>query len=297
MSIITAVGIDRGGTSVRFLAFDSRGKQICRAVAPSPSIEKFPALIIKILDKWKAPGKLSLVIATKGAWTHSWKKSFLKKALAKRAAEIEVISDMEAAHTGALGGKPGVIIISGTGSAAFAIDPLGEMAKAGGKGPEKGDEGSGYWIASKYLGAKGKKPLFNPGKTGQTAAYAKTVIEKAREGDPAAAAVVNLAHIHLCTLILDLIKRLFLKPPVAISWGGSVMENDFFRDGVRKMLETFYGKEKFRLTAPLMSPVEAAARLALVKATEAKQARQATEAKKERTGGIQGRCKGLGKRG
>ena len=50
-------------------------------------------------------------------------------------------------------GRSGVVVIAGTGSAAYGIDTAGKQASAGGWGYLLGDEGSGYWIALRALNA------------------------------------------------------------------------------------------------------------------------------------------------
>lgn len=67
--------------------------------------------------------------------------------------ELEVTTDARIALEGAVGEPPGAIVISGTGSAAYALDEGGREALAGGWGPVLGDEGSGYWIAREGLTA------------------------------------------------------------------------------------------------------------------------------------------------
>lgn len=48
---------------------------------------------------------------------------------------------------------PGVVLISGTGSIAYGVNPQGQAARAGGWGTSLGDEGSGYWIGRRALKA------------------------------------------------------------------------------------------------------------------------------------------------
>ncbi len=50
-------------------------------------------------------------------------------------------------------GRPGVVIIAGTGAAAYGINQYGEQAQSGGWGYLLGDEGSAYWIAVRALNA------------------------------------------------------------------------------------------------------------------------------------------------
>jgi glucosamine kinase len=60
--------------------------------------------------------------------------------------EIEVVGDMQIALQAAFGAGPGVIVIAGTGSMAYARDAEGNTARAGGWGFAVSDEGSAHWI-------------------------------------------------------------------------------------------------------------------------------------------------------
>ncbi len=63
------------------------------------------------------------------------------------------LGDMQIALEGALGGRAGGVIVSGTGSVAFGRDDNGTSVKVGGWGAVMGDEGSAQWIARKALAA------------------------------------------------------------------------------------------------------------------------------------------------
>ncbi|MFY9573037.1 MAG: BadF/BadG/BcrA/BcrD ATPase family protein, partial [Blastocatellia bacterium] len=78
-------------------------------------------------------------------------KDALDEAL--RVAGLELVTDARAALEGALDGKPGVVVIAGTGSIAIGINEAGQQARAGGFGPTLSDEGSGYDIAQRALKA------------------------------------------------------------------------------------------------------------------------------------------------
>nr|WP_083662703.1 N-acetylmuramic acid 6-phosphate etherase [Mycobacterium sp. IS-2888] len=70
-----------------------------------------------------------------------------------RAERVAVTSDAVIAHAGALDGKPGVVLIVGTGVVALAIGADGALRTADGWGPWLGDEGGGAWIGAAGLRA------------------------------------------------------------------------------------------------------------------------------------------------
>ncbi|MBN9235465.1 MULTISPECIES: N-acetylglucosamine kinase [Phyllobacteriaceae] len=62
-----------------------------------------------------------------------------------------ILNDVEAAHLGAFAGGAGILLLSGTGSMAWARDATGVSFRVGGWGDAIGDEGSGYWIGRAAL--------------------------------------------------------------------------------------------------------------------------------------------------
>jgi N-acetylglucosamine kinase-like BadF-type ATPase len=123
--------------------------------------------------------------------------------------KIRIESDARIALEGAFGGKPGIILIAGTGSIVFGKDDRGKTHRAGGWGRIIGDDGSGYAIGqeafravARYLddlGGKTKLGKFLDAKYGfktqediinalykrnfDVASIAPTVIEAASGGD------------------------------------------------------------------------------------------------------------------
>lgn len=63
-----------------------------------------------------------------------------------------ILNDVDAAQIGAFAGHPGILILSGTGSMAWARDESGRSHRVGGWGDAVGDEGSGFWIGHRVLG-------------------------------------------------------------------------------------------------------------------------------------------------
>lgn len=64
---------------------------------------------------------------------------------------LSLTNDVDMACTGAFAGQAGILLLSGTGSMAWAADGAGQTARVGGWGPVFGDEGSAYWIGRKAL--------------------------------------------------------------------------------------------------------------------------------------------------
>lgn len=69
-----------------------------------------------------------------------------------------VTSDVVTAHAGALGGRPGVVVIAGTGVAAFAAEPSGRAHLVDGAGPDRGDVGGGGWLGAQALHQAVQRP-------------------------------------------------------------------------------------------------------------------------------------------
>lgn len=65
--------------------------------------------------------------------------------------DLVVENDAYATLVGVTKNQPGILLISGTGSIAFAHDGKGTVTRSGGWGHRSGDEGSGYWIGQQIL--------------------------------------------------------------------------------------------------------------------------------------------------
>lgn len=61
------------------------------------------------------------------------------------------VHDSVIAHAGALDGKPGIVVIAGTGSVGYGVNESGEHALAGGWGYLFGDEGGAFWLVREAL--------------------------------------------------------------------------------------------------------------------------------------------------
>ncbi|MFT8807295.1 N-acetylglucosamine kinase [Gluconobacter sp.] len=64
---------------------------------------------------------------------------------------LSLTNDVDMACNGAFAGQEGVLLLSGTGSMAWATDGQGHHCRVGGWGSLFGDEGSAFWIGRKAL--------------------------------------------------------------------------------------------------------------------------------------------------
>jgi glucosamine kinase len=133
------IGVDLGGSWIRVIAIDARarGREVTR---PSPGLGGLPAFLTRLWQRWalERSDVQPLVVASKGVWTAAERRRQARRlrALARR---VRVISDVEAAYLGALGGRAGALLLAGTGSMALGRDARGRWARAGGWGPLLGD--------------------------------------------------------------------------------------------------------------------------------------------------------------
>jgi len=168
---------------------------------------------------------------------------------------LRIVHDTEIAHAGALGGEPGIVVIAGTGSVAYARDDRGEEALVGGWGFLFGDEGGAFWIAREAIGAAmraqdageacdyttallehfGKPSLhalaraFYAGEISRSeiAAFAPTVMQLARAGNTPANEVVDKAAAALVRLAKHAAQQLAMHEPHVAFTGGLLREGAF----------------------------------------------------------------------
>ena len=150
------IGVDGGGTHARAVIADGSGLEIGRGEAPGA--------VVTLLDPGAAATAVTAAVraaseragvSLPGAflWAglagagHERSRAAVEGALARAglARSVRVGTDAEAAFHAAFAGRPGLMLIAGTGSVAWARGPAGR-ARVGGWGQQLGDEGSGYAI-------------------------------------------------------------------------------------------------------------------------------------------------------
>lgn len=145
--------IDGGGTKTAGAMADRRGAVTILPPLPGSSPQDGPgweAVWSEALSR-VARGAEAVVLGVAGRDEVPAHDRAVDALVASRlACPWEAINDVALAHLGAFGGGPGVLILSGTGSMAWARGPAGE-ARVGGWGDVIGDEGSAHWIGREAL--------------------------------------------------------------------------------------------------------------------------------------------------
>lgn len=182
------------------------------------------------------------------------------------AAEHFVVThDAKIAWAGAIEGKPGIIVIAGTGSIAYGENEHGETARAGGWGYIYGDEGGGFDIARQALRAAlrehegwGPRTALTPAIVELTeskdandalhrlytsewprqrvAEIAIAVDRIASEGDPVATDILRSAAQQLALLAASVRRQLWNDERIHISWIGGVFQSQILIDRFRTLV-------------------------------------------------------------
>src|SRR5262249_44982986 len=152
-----------GGSKTHAMVADETGRVLGETVGPGSAVRPGQAehsanVISDVVRDALASCEMThvtpraLCVGVAGAGREAERQA-LWPALAARdlASELVIHSDFSRAPEGALGGGPGVLLISGAGSVAYGRSPPGARARCGGWGPAAGDEGSGAWIGRRAL--------------------------------------------------------------------------------------------------------------------------------------------------
>jgi N-acetylglucosamine kinase-like BadF-type ATPase len=186
------------------------------------------------------------------------------------AQKFSLVHDASVAHAAALGGRPGVTVVCGTGSSACGLNDEGETIVLGGWGYLFGDEGSAFWIGRRALqramrdadvglpsqlreplrahfGRESERAIARALYAGEirrtdVAAFAPRALALAREGIADARSIVEQAADALASLAALTARRLHgnrrvLPAPVNVAFTGGLTEDDWFCDAIRARLK------------------------------------------------------------
>ncbi|HYW30746.1 MAG TPA: BadF/BadG/BcrA/BcrD ATPase family protein [Gemmatimonas sp.] len=157
------VGVDGGGSRTRVVLADANGTVLARTEgggsALVPGEEAAAADVIRALigEALIAAGRTETrpavcVVGVAGAGQERAAQALWSALASRRVADdVSVQADATIALDDAFGDSSGILLISGTGSVAFARAPDGRLERCGGWGPAIGDEGSAAWMGARAL--------------------------------------------------------------------------------------------------------------------------------------------------
>jgi N-acetylglucosamine kinase-like BadF-type ATPase len=213
-----------------------------------------------------------------------------------------IVHDGVIALMGATAGKPGIVLIAGTGSVCFGVNSKGEFGRSSGWGYILGDEGSGYDIAKRAMAAslrahdmRGENTVLVEklkvalnmqsvedlvGKVyaqamprDQMSKLASLVLEAAKEGDKVAAGILEYAGSELGTAAVAVAKQLnMLGSEFEVATAGGILDNfgEFIMGPLRATVLAYAPKARFTRAKfdPVVGAVIMAARESGVEVSE-----------------------------
>lgn len=151
------VGVDGGGTGTRAVVADASGQVMGRgesgASALNQGIDQAWRHIAEAIERAGVPDlqlqDCALGLGLSGTGVPAQLQAFV--AADPGVARFSLVTDGFAGLLGAHGGRPGGLLISGTGSVAEALLEDGSHRMTGGWGWQIGDEGSGAWLGQQAM--------------------------------------------------------------------------------------------------------------------------------------------------
>ena len=265
-----AIGVDGGGTRTRAVVVDADGRELARGEArgavvtahePEAAANAVWEAVERALASAGLRGPADVLWAGLSGAGREDSRHAIEDALAKTrvAGQIIVGTDVEAAFHDAFGSGPGIMIIAGTGSIAWARRLDGTMVRVGGWGQHIGDEGGGYRIGVQALrcivrAEDGREPptkmrapilehlgfgeperlvsWIDDAPKGDVAALVPFVAAAAEAGDRAAMRVLQLGVQALVQHLKAILEASgpWPEPPRLSLWGGVVREGGPLRE-------------------------------------------------------------------
>jgi N-acetylglucosamine kinase-like BadF-type ATPase len=176
--VLHVLGIDAGGTKTVCQLADEQGAVIAESRSTGANLQAVGELQVeKVLhqvmeeaigDRTVVPDAICLGIAGVDRPDDAVVVRSIMKRIGYKA-RVLVVNDALVALEAGAPGRPGVVMISGTGSISYGRNAKGMAARSGGWGYVLGDEGSGYWIGRAALRAvlreadqRGKQTALTP---------------------------------------------------------------------------------------------------------------------------------------
>jgi N-acetylglucosamine kinase-like BadF-type ATPase len=147
------IGIDAGGTKTVGLLADGSGQVLREARGGGANLRVHGELgveksLFQVIDALDAPQPVdALCLGIAGVSQEADRdvvRDLLRRLGIRRA--VRIVNDAEIALVAGAPDGHGIVLVAGTGSIAYGVDPAGTTARSGGWGYLLGDEGSAFWL-------------------------------------------------------------------------------------------------------------------------------------------------------
>lgn len=275
------IGIDAGGTKTVGLLADASGQIVTKARGAGANLVVHGELAVEkvlyqIIEDLEAPGPVGAICLGMAGVDRPEEKELMHGVLRRLGMRraVRIVPDALVALVAGAPEGVGIVVVAGTGSIAYGVDPRGKTARAGGWGYLLGDEGSAFWLghAAIRLGiraADGRGPattLFDriadtldldvPDglvkwfydqelSRHRVAELASLVEEAANDGDDGASALLDQAAQHLARAGRSVARQLEFSEPFPCVQAG----------GVFKACPSLYARLEAILDLPQARPI------------------------------------------
>lgn len=238
------LGIDAGGTKTVGLLADERGEILRDTRAAGANLRLHGELgvekvLYRVLDALAPPQPVAATCLGMAGVDRPEDKATIDGVLRRLGLRqgVRIVNDAYVALVAGASTGIGIVVVSGTGSIAYGVDPQGRSARAGGWGPLLGDEGSAFWLGHAAVrqgvrAADGRGPATSlydrirervgvedtaglvewfydqEHSRDRVARLAGVVEEAARDGDGAASDLLNQAAQHLARAARSVARQL-----------------------------------------------------------------------------------------
>lgn len=255
------LGIDAGGTKTVGLLADERGEILRDTRATGANLRLHGELgvekvLYQVLDSLAPPEPVAAACLGMAGVDRQEDKATIDGVLRRLGLRqgVRIVNDAYVALVAGASSGIGIVVVSGTGSIAYGVDPQGDTARAGGWGPLLGDEGSAFWLGHAAVrqgvrAADGRGPATSlydrirervgvedtaglvewfydqEHSRDRVARLAGVVEEAARDGDSAASDLLSQAAEHLARAARSVARQLDFPPdgadgyPVVLAGG------------------------------------------------------------------------------
>jgi N-acetylglucosamine kinase-like BadF-type ATPase len=296
------LGFDGGGSRIRTLALDlDQGSRTAREHDIPADFSSVPSAAV--LDALEQAARSALegqggvadcaFAGIAGCVTQDQRDAVVSRLLSTGVARSVVVHhDAYTTWFGATGGRPGVIVIAGTGSSVFTVDARGRELLVGGFGAVFGDEGSGSDLGREALrAAAAAEDGYGPGErlrmavletlgigsmreamevehtseAGWLARLAPRLLDLAGDGDPVALSILRTRLGYLADQIAVAVDACDPASPTPVFGAGSLFMNERYLETLATAVKE--RRPRARLERSARAPVEGAVLAAVASAT------------------------------